>query len=72
MMGTRDAINDWLRDRRKKARVEGHAEGHAVGRAEGHAEMAAMVSEWNSRRLEAEAKGESFAEPPPGVEDDVE
>ena len=65
MMGTRDAINDWLEKRRRQARAEGMAEGIAEGRAE----LVAEVVAWNERRLAAEARGESFDEPPPGVDD---
>ena len=57
MMGTRDAVNDWLEKRREKAR------------AEGRAELAAEVAAWNERRLAAEANGEPFHEPPPGTDD---
>ena len=66
MMGTRDAINDWLEKRRRQARAEGIAEGIAEGRAE----LVAEVVAWNERRLAAEARGESFDEPPPGVDDE--
>ena len=77
MMGTRDAINDWLEKRRRQARAEGVAEGRAEGivegrvkgAAEGRAELVAEVVAWNERRLAAEARGESFDEPPPGVDD---
>ncbi len=73
MMGTRDAINDWLEKRRRQARAEGIAEGIAEGRvkgaAEGRAELVAEVVAWNERRLAAEARGESFDEPPPGVDE---
>ena len=77
MMGTRDAINDWLEKRRRQARAEGIAEGMAEGiaegrvrgAAEGRAELVAEVVAWNERRLAAEARGESFDEPPPGVDD---
>ena len=65
MMGTRDAINDWLEKRRRQARAEGIAEGIAEGRAE----LVAEVVAWNERRLAAEARGEPFDEPPPGVDD---
>ena len=80
MMGTRDAINDWLEKRRQEARAEGIAEGIvkgeakgrvegiAEGEARGRAELVAEVVAWNERRLAAEAKGESFDEPPPGVD----
>ena len=77
MMGTRDAINDWLEKRRRQARAEGRAEGIAEGRvkgaaegeARGRAEVVAEVVAWNERRLAAEERGEPFDEPPPGVED---
>lgn len=46
---------------REKGRAEGRVEGHEEGRAEANAEWMA----WNGRRMEAEAKGESFMEPPP-------
>ena len=69
MMGTRDAINDWLEKRRRQARAEGIAEGRVKGAAEGRAELVAEVVAWNERRLAAEANDEPFDEPPPGVED---
>ena len=58
MMGTRDAVNDWLEKRREKARAEGIAEGRA--------KLAAEFAAWNERRLAAEASEEPFDEPPPG------
>ena len=70
MMGTRDAINDWLEKRRRQARAEGIAEGRVKGAAEGRAELVAEVVAWNELRLAAEARGESFDEPPPGVDDE--
>lgn len=33
---------------------------------QGRQEAYQEVSDWNSRRLEAEARGEPFTEPPPG------
>ena len=56
MMGARDAINDWLEKRRRKAR------------AEGKAERTAEVVAWNDRRLAAEANNEPFDEPIPGTD----
>ena len=35
--------------------------------AEGRAEANAAWDEWNWRRVEAEAKGEPFTEPPPSA-----
>ena len=69
MMGTRDAINDWLEKRRRKARAEGEARGIALGEAKGRAELAAEITAWNDRRLAAEANNQPFDEPPPGVDD---
>lgn len=50
-------IADRLRERREKFKAE--------LRAERRAELAAKVADWNKRRLEAEARGEEFDEPPP-------
>ena len=38
------------------------------GQQEGQEEAFTQVAEWNTRRLEAEARGETFDEPPPGVQ----
>ena len=37
-------------------------------RDQGRKEMAARVREWNQRRLDAQAQGEDFDEPPPEAE----
>ena len=58
MMGTRDAVNDWLEKRREKARAEGQAERQAAWLA------------WYRRWEDAQARNESFDEPPPGLNDD--
>ena len=68
-------IADKLQERRDKFRADliaegvsvGRAEGRMEGRAEGRAEIAAEIADWNRRRLEAEARGEKFDEPPPTV-----
>ena len=44
-----------------------HAEGREEGREEGKAEERRLWSEWNNRRMEAEAEGRPFDEPPPDV-----
>ncbi len=44
---------------------EAEAKGKAEGKAEGIAEERELWVEWNNLRLEAEAKGEEFTEPPP-------
>ena len=35
------------------------------GREQGRAELLAEIREWDARRREAEARGETFLEPPP-------
>ena len=47
---------------RKEGREERIEEGKAIGEKREHQRWVA----WNHRRLEAEAKGETFTEPPPG------
>lgn len=62
-----------LPDGRKKVRAAAKAEGVAIGRAEGVEEGVAIGTtrtnsvwrQWNARRLEFEARGEPFDEPPP-------
>ena len=49
-----------LKERKERFRAEMMAKGRA--------ELAAEVVAWNERRLAAEAKGEPFDEPPPGVD----
>ena len=50
---------------REAAKAEGIAEGIAKGEAKGEAKERELWIAWNNRRLEAEAKGEEFNEPPP-------
>ena len=45
--------------------AEGKTEGIAEGKVEGKAEERHLWINWNNRRLAAEAKGETFSEPPP-------
>ena len=54
-------VRKQVRDAEAKGRTEGRAEGEAKGRAENYQMWAA----WNARRIEAEAKGLPFNEPPP-------
>ncbi len=55
---------------RAEGRIEGRAEGRVEGRAEGRAEANGIWREWNRRRREAEARGETFDEPEPGDDDE--
>ena len=54
-------IADRLKERRERFKAELIAQGEARGRAE----LAAEIAAWNARRLEAEARGDKFDEPPP-------
>ena len=47
---------------RKRLREEGREEGESIGEERERRRWEI----WNHRRLEAEARGESFSEPPPG------
>jgi len=51
--------------KRRKALAEAEAKGVKKGREEGVKQANAKFREWNARRIEAEAKGEPFDEPPP-------
>ena len=49
-----------------EGRIEGRVEGRIEGRVEGRAESNAEWRAWNQRRIDAEARGRPFDEPPPG------
>ena len=51
--------------KRRKALAEAKAEGREEGVKQGVEQANAKFREWNARRLEADAKGEPFDEPPP-------
>ena len=48
-----------------EGKAAGLAEGKAAGLAEGKAAVYQEIAAWNTRRLEAEAKGIPFDEAPP-------
>jgi hypothetical protein len=50
---------------RERLRKQAREEGREKGREEANAEANAKVQAWNRRRLDAEARGERFDEPPP-------
>ena len=58
-------IKNWFEERRKKRLEKATAEGEAKGEAKGREENQQLWVDWNTRRLEAEARGEVFIEPPP-------
>ena len=43
----------------------GEARGIAIGEARGVARVSQQWEEWNRLRIDAEARGEAFTEPPP-------
>ena len=49
----------------EQGKVEGKAEGKAEGLEQGKAEVRQQWAGWNTRRVEAEARGIPFDEPPP-------
>lgn len=54
------------RDRIRAEGIEiGKAQGLEQGKAEGIRQAYQEIADWNKRRLEAEAKGIPFDEPPP-------
>lgn len=65
-------LEEMLKRRRARqmaeARERGFKRGYEQGLAEIRAELSVEIREWNARRLEAEAKGEPFDEPPPGLD----
>ena len=55
-----------LQDGRAEGREEGRDQGRDEGIQAGRRETQQRWQEWNQRRLEAQARGEEFEEPPPG------
>ena len=56
---------EWRAEGIEAGREEGLEAGREEGREEGRAELIAEMKDWDSRRRESEARGESFDEPPP-------
>ena len=54
-----------LAEQFKQKRFE---EGFTKGETKGHTDRQKEWEEWNERRMEAEARGEAFNEPPPTLE----
>ncbi len=63
----REKTDKWIAKSRREDREKAAAQGLAQGRAEGRAERQELWQEWNQRRLEHEARGEPFDEPPPSL-----
>ena len=62
-----ESIRDGIKSRRRKQVAQARAEGRAEGRALGRADAYVAWGDWNRRRLEAEATGETFTETPPSL-----
>ena len=64
-------LSDWYLARQEKriqtAVEEAEAKAKAEGLEQGRAEVYQQIAEWNERRKAAEARGEAFTEPPPGI-----
>ena len=60
-------LEDMLNRRRARQLAEAEERGLERGVTKGRADLSAEIREWNARRREAEAKGEPFDEPPPGL-----
>ena len=61
-------LEEMIKKRRARQMAEAVERGRAEGRTEGVAQNDAKWRAWNDRRLSAEAKGEPFDEPPPGLD----
>ena len=69
----REKVDKWIAKSRQEDREKALAKGLAEGRAEGQVEIQKIQKlwlEWNRRRLEHEARGEPFDEPPPSLNGD--
>jgi hypothetical protein len=64
MVTARYLEDRFLKPRRERLRAEALTE----GRAEGRTEVQEIWEAWNRRRMDAEAKEESFDEPPPKLD----
>ena len=74
---TKEYLYNKIEKQREKLREEGRAQGIELGLEQGRAQgieegmeqgrmdLAAKVEAWNARRLDAEARGDPFDEPPP-------
>ena len=52
---------------REEGKTEGIEQGLEQGKAEAEAQIYREIAAWDSRRKAAEARGEPFTEPPPGM-----
>ena len=62
-------VGTYLEEMLKRRRARQLAEAEERGLKKGRATLSAEMREWDARRREAEAKGEPFDEPPPGLDE---
>ena len=62
-----EPLEERRRQEAEQRQREAMERGLAEGRAEGEAQNQAAWEAWNERRIEAEAGGGTFEEPPPGI-----
>ena len=60
----REKTDKWIAKSRREDREKAHSQGHSQGQAE----MLELWQDWNARRLEHEAAGKPFQEPPPSLD----
>lgn len=60
-------LEEMLERRHARKLAEAEERGFKRAAMKRRAELIAQLREWNERRLAAEAKGEPFDEPPPGL-----
>ena len=61
-------LEEMIKNRRARQLAEAEERGLEQGVTKGRSDLSAEIREWNARRLDAEAKGEPFYEPPPGLD----
>ena len=64
----REKTDKWIAKHRKKQLEEAEAKGRAEGQTEARAESQKLWQAWNARRLEHQAAGKPFHEPPPSLD----
>ena len=64
-LGMNLLVRPIVRWHESRGEARGEARGQARGQARGEALASRRWEEWNQRRMEAEARGERFDEPPP-------
>ena len=61
-------LSDILREKTDKWIAKSRRDDREKARAQGHAENQKLWQAWNARRLEHEAAGKPFHEPPPSLD----